>query len=770
MARLLIWLVLFLGCCLLIFTRARVQSDISLFLPAAATPKEELLVNELREGPASRLILLAIEGGDEAKRAESSRRLAETLRTSDFFVRVVNGQESVSPEEQALLFRYRYLIGPEPAANDFQPDTLRQALNERLRDLRSPVSPLHRQLVARDPTGVMLAMVGEAQGQAQPAKRYGVWFNESGRRALLLAETRAGGFALDRQEEAVRTIEAAFAPLAADLGTELTLSGPGVYGVLSRDLIRGESSRLSVTATLLVCLLLLAAYRSLPFVLLGALPVLSAVVAGVAAVTVGYGAIHGITLAFGITLIGVTIDYPLHLFSHLRADEPPPATLARIWPTMFLGALTTCFGFLAMFHTDFSGLAQLAVFAVTGLLAALFTTRWLMPTLVAATGSVDREPARKVRWFGHPPSLSRGSRMAVVGLALLALLSLIFLNRSPWEDDLAALSPVAPELIALDRELRTELGAPEISRMIALRGESAEEVLRACEKLTPALERLRAREALAGYLPPSRFLPSPQAQSARQAALPAQPVLAAALAEALADLPFKPGFFAPFVEEVEQSRTMPLLSLRDLEGTTLGLRLASQLIDTGRGWLAIIPLAGVRDQEAVVRAVAQAGVSGFALNLREEMSRLVSGFRDDALVSLGLGLACIVAALAVGLRSTAGVVRILAPVLLALGVDLALLLWSGQRLSLFHLVSLLLVLGITLDYSLFFNRRGDGPEFRCRTLYAISICALSTLLVFGMLALSKVPVLAAIGRTVAFGVLAGFVMSMVLAKPTEGPA
>jgi predicted exporter len=770
MTRVGLWLLLLLGCCLLILGRGRVQSDISLFLPSAATAKDELLVNELREGPASRLILLAIEGGSEEQRAESSRLLAKALRGSELFVRVVNGEQTVSREEQAILFDYRYLIGPRAEAGGFQVEALHQAFDRRLRDLRSPMSTLHKQLVARDPTGVMLAMAGTLQGQEQPAQRQGVWFSDNGQRALLLAETVAGGFDLDRQEESVREIKAAFAPLAASQGTTLLLSGPGVYGVLSRELIRTESTRLSVAASVLVCLLMLVSYRSLPLLLLGTLPVLAAVVAGVATVTAVYGAIHGITLAFGITLLGVSVDYPLHLFSHLHSGETPAATLARVWPTMLLGALTTCFGFLAMLHTGFSGLAQLALFAIAGLLASVSTTRWVLPPLLALAGRAGSRLDRCGRGR-RLPAPGRITRSVAVAAGILALLSVILLHRSPWEDDLAALSPIAPELINLDRELRADLGAPEISHMVVLKGASAEEVLQACEILSPALERLRERKALAGYLPPTQFLPSRQAQLARQEALPAEEVLQAAVAEAQACLPFKAGFFTHFVEDVARSRTMAPLTLQDLEGTALGLRLATQLVDTGKGFLAIIPLAGVHDQQAVAAAVAgTAGAAGFALNLREETGRLVREFRNGALNGLGLGLLGIVAALAVGLRSLAGVVRILTPVFLALAIDLAGLLWSGERLSLFHLVSLLLVLGIALDYSLFFNRQGDSEEFRRRTLHALVLCALSTLLVFGLLAASHIPVLKAIGKTVAFGVLAGFVLSMVLARPAGSEA
>ena len=81
------------------------------------------------------------------------------------------------------------------------------------------------------------------------------------------------------------------------------------------------------------------------------------------------------------------------------------------------------------------------------------------------------------------------------------------------------------------------------------------------------------------------------------------------------------------------------------------------------------------------------------------------------------------------------------------------LLAVAQPLSMFHLVALLLVVGVGLDYGLFFNRiTGDGSEFE-QTVRALAVCAISTTLVFGLLSLSQTPVLHAIGSTVTVGVV-----------------
>jgi predicted exporter len=94
---------------------------------------------------------------------------------------------------------------------------------------------------------------------------------------------------------------------------------------------------------------------------------------------------------------------------------------------------------------------------------------------------------------------------------------------------------------------------------------------------------------------------------------------------------------------------------------------------------------------------------------------------------------------------------------------------AGVPLSLFHLVALVLAAGLGLDYALFFEHAADDPGEQRRTLHALLVCATSTLLVFALLATSSLPVLRAIGITVAAGVVLNFVLALLLTRPAPSP-
>jgi predicted exporter len=155
--------------------------------------------------------------------------------------------------------------------------------------------------------------------------------------------------------------------------------------------------------------------------------------------------------------------------------------------------------------------------------------------------------------------------------------------------------------------------------------------------------------------------------------------------------------------------------------------------------------------------------------LKEESNRMVSLYRNETLRLLGWGVLSIGLVLLVGLRAPVTVLRVMFPIGSAIVVVAASLHALGEQFSLFHLASFLLVIGLGLDYALFFNRRHGTQAERGRTVYGLVVCSTTTVLVFGVLALSHIPVLRAIGLTTSLGSMACLVFAALLAEPPDTP-
>jgi predicted exporter len=180
---------------------------------------------------------------------------------------------------------------------------------------------------------------------------------------------------------------------------------------------------------------------------------------------------------------------------------------------------------------------------------------------------------------------------------------------------------------------------------------------------------------------------------------------------------------------------------------------------------ALVTLNGVHDVAALRALAASAGAT--FLDLKTASESLVDQERDRILWSLGLAAALLVAVVFVALRSGERVGRVLAPMAVTTLLVVAMLRAAGISLNLFHLISLVLVAGLGLDYALFFEHAADDQAEQRRTLHAVLVCSASTLMVFALLAISGLPVLRAIGLPVSIGVVANFGLALLLTRPAR---
>lgn len=766
-----------LAACALVIARMTVSTDMSAFLPRSPAPGQQILVEQLRSGIVSRLVLVALDGAPTPALTGVSKRLAGALAGAPELELVSNGEAAGLDGDRAYFWRNRYLLSPAVQPGHFDAPALRAALERDLDLLRSSAGALVKRSLPNDPTGEILALLDRLAGGARPAQQDGVWVSRDGSRALLLVQTRAAGFDLDGQQAALARIEAGFAAARdadpAARAARLVVTGPPVFAVRSRQQMQPEISDLSLLASGGVAALLLLAYGTWRILPLAFLPVVSGALAGTAAVALAFGFVHGITLGFGVTLIGEAVDYAIYLTRQTPPGEPTRATLPRLWPTLRLGVLTSVVGFAAMLFSSFTGFAQLGLFTIAGLVVAVAVTRWVLPVLHArglAAGPITRAGDRAAGLIG-----AVGRLRWPLALATLAALIVFATHGGPlWEDDLASLSPVPRADQQLDQALRREIGAPDVRHLVIVAAPDAEAALARSEALGARLAALATPAGgalLAGIETPDQYLPSRATQRARQAAIPETAALQAALETATAGLPFRPDLFRPFVEDLAAARGQPLLDRASLAGTAVGQKLDSLLFARPDGWVALIALRGVADPDALGRVVADWRDPGVTLvDLKRESDQLLLLYRGEAVQLSAFGALAVLLLLALFLRPPARVVRVALPLAGAVVITATIQLVAAGRLSIFTLFGLLLVVAVGSNYALFFAGLRPGDPATGRTVASLVVANLCTVIGFGVLAVSTIPVLHGIGTTVAIGALLSLVLAAAWAPPRGAAA
>ena len=767
---LLVWAALMLAAVAQI-ARTTFTADLSAFLPANPDAQQRVLIEQLQSGLPARTLLLAVEGGDARARAAASQALAQALRASGLFEQVQNGQTEAYAQVGDWLFEHRYHLSPAVNPQRFTAAGLRDGIEDTLALLGTPAGQAIKPLLERDPSGETVRIAEALMPSHAPRSEEGVWVSRQGARALLVTVSKAAGADLDAQAAAIAQVRSGFAALKAE---ELTLkiSGAPLFGVDSRAQIQQEVHVLAIAGTLLMSALLLLAFASLPALGVALLPVVTGVLVGVAAVSLVYGGVHGITLGFGTTLIGEAVDYAIYYLIQARAHGAVH-WLRSGWPTVRLGLLTSICGFAALVFSGFPGLAQLGVFSVAGLVAAATFTRFVMPPLLpqGAHGQGLRRYLGRfaVAVFGWLPRL----RWPLLGLGLAAA-ALLLQRDVLWTAELSSLSPISKEALALDASLRADLSAGDAKTLVVVQGTDLQATLRGAEAAAARLDALVERGVIGGYDSIARWLPSLAVQQQRLASLPGDAELRAALNEATRGGPLPARRLEPFLAEVQQARLRAPVDIQALRAAGLSPLLDALLLQRADGsWSALLPLQPVQDQLdlAAVQQALQGLPQTQVIEIGIELKRLYQRYLGQAQTQALLGALAVVALIALTLRSARRVMAVCQPLALAVLLTMGLLAALDVPLGILHLVGLLLVVAVGSNYALFFDLLRRQGQADPDTLASLLLANLTTVLSFGLIALSGIPALSAVGRVVALGALLALLLSAAFAPtPPRGSA
>lgn len=761
----------------LLIARTPFSADLSAFLPASPNAQQRVLIEQLQSGIAARTLLLGIEGGDAPQRAEASRRLATALRDSGLFELVQNGAGDDWQATGAWLFQHRYALSPAVSDERYTVAGLRDAIGETLSLLGTPAGNALKPTLERDPTGETQRMAEDWIPANAPRSEHGVWVSRQAPRAVLLATTQAAGADLDTQARTLAQVRAAFKPLAAQ-GLRLQASGAPVFSVQSRMRIEHEVQRLTILGTLVIGGLLLLMFGSLRALLVAMLPVVTGVVAGIAAVSAVFGTVHGITLAFGSTLIGEAVDYAIYYLVQAGGTGAAGGGGAggaggrhwrqHNWPTVRLGLLTSVCGFAALLGSGFPGLAQLGLFSIAGLIGAALTTLHLLPALApnGASGQGLRRPLARLAERGI--RLLPRLRGVCWGLGLLSIALLVSSWGQLWRGSLGALSTVSQAEQALDASLRADLGASDARTLVVASGIDVESTLRAAEAISLRLDALVQRGVLTGYDTPTRLLPSLATQAARRNSLPDASVLRERLTEATRDGPLRAARLTPFLADVAAARAAPPIRRASLADSPLGSAVDALMFPRrGGGWSALLPLQPGRDDRIAetVRAALQGlppTMDAQVIDIKHELDALYAHYLHQALVQALLGALAVLLLLAWHLRSARRLWAVCSPLALALLLTLGGLALFGVALGILHLVGLLLVIAVGSNYGLFFDPWRGRTD--ADTLASLLVANLTTVTSFGLIALSDIPALSAVGQVVAPGALLALWLAAVMSS------
>jgi predicted exporter len=261
-------------------------------------------------------------------------------------------------------------------------------------------------------------------------------------------------------------------------------------------------------------------------------------------------------------------------------------------------------------------------------------------------------------------------------------------------------------------------------------------------------------------------LPSVATQAARLASLPDADTLRTRLAEAAAGLPLPASRLGPFIADVEKARQQAPVRRTDLDDGPLGAIVNTLMYQRpGGGWSTLIALHPSPRFDAARLQAAVAGLPEVqVVDVGRELTGLYDRYLHEAFVQVLIGALAVVLLLAIYLRSARRLLAVCQPLVFAVVLTLGGMALLRVPLGILHLVGLLLIVAVGSNYALFFDQLRESGNADEDTLASLMLANLTTVLSFGLIALSDIPALSAIGRVVAPGALLALLLSAAFAR------
>lgn len=489
-------------------------------------------------------------------------------------------------------------------------------------------------------------------------------------------------------------------------------------------------------------LLIWLVFRSLRPLALCALSVAIGAMAGTVVTLLCFGELHLTTLVMSLSIVGISADYTLYYLTErmVHGDQATPwQSLAKVRATLLLALATTAIAWLLMLMAPFPGLRQLAVFAASGLSASCLTVICFYPWLVRG---LPVRPVPGMVWLARWLAAWRRNRALMWGLpALVAMYALTGMLQLRVDDNIAHLQSAPAQLLAQDRQLAQLTGQQADQTWFVVWGDNAQQTLQRLSALAPALQQAQQRGDMSGY----RLLPlNSLAQQQQDVALlhQAAPAIAARLHQ------------AGVTPAQADLRAMPVTPENWLASPlSEGWRLLWLSLPDGRSSV-LVPVSGVRNSGALQQlAMQQEGVSW--VDRKASYDQLFAFWRTLLSGLLALALLLITLSYLIRLGLKAGL-RSALPSWLSLAAALATLGWIGATLNLFALLALILVLGIGINYTLFFSNPRGTP---LTSMLAVTLAMMTTLLTLGMLVFSSTAAISSFGTVLCSGIFCAFLLA-----------
>lgn len=530
---LLSWLVFHIGVIVLLVIsyiyengKFALDSDLLNMMPKPFEEESLKKANETLMQRLSKVAIVLTADKDFEKAKAGAGKIYEKLSKSEYFVSVLFNTDAVDIREIAGFFhKYRFDMLDDETVKAIENGGAEDFAQEAISRIYSPFTMLPLDNIESDP--FMLAEhnlqkyleVLENSGTAMrphdgvlAAEKNGLWY------VMIKTELSPKGAALASKDNGISEIYDICGEIKAETGTRCVVSGGTFHSHKSSNSASEEIKIISIISMIIVVLMLFAVFRSALPIMLSVLSIFFSLFSAAALTFAVFGKVHLVTLVFGTSLIGSSIDYSLHYFVHASGNtnlKSGGEIRTKLLPGLTMAIISSSVCFLAMIFAPFNLLKQMSLFSVTGLVSSFLTTTAVFPYIPLPKKRV----VRGVALFEHAFRLAKkvnGTAAICVMVAVSLILLSAFRENFGIENDIKKLYKEEGELLENEKEAYSVISYAPVNWFI-VSGSDENDVLKKEEALREKIGTIDKENK--GVMSASVFIPSVEKQMRSRAAV-----------------------------------------------------------------------------------------------------------------------------------------------------------------------------------------------------------------------------------------------------------
>lgn len=740
------------------------DADLFSLLPRAEQDPVVQAAQQAAESTLSRTTLLWVGPAESEQLSDTVTRIQTALTQTQLFAHIHSGTGSIDERALHALLPWRFaLLAPSQSTLLSETTGTERFLDLFYSRLMNPVSLSGPVSLQEDLFGLLNQWLSGLPLQTPAADPVtGLWTARINGRtgAFLVLTNQADTFALNAPERIADAI-ASIRQQEASRDTRMLASGAALFAASAATQAKAEISTVGLGSAVAALAMILLVFRSLRG-WLALLPILYGNWLAMLACSLVFGKIHLMTLVFGASLTGVSIDYALHVMTDaFQSQGRWSASLAvrRLLPGLTLGMVTSVLAYACLALAPFPGLQQVALFSGVSLLSAFLMVVMTFPLLLQG---FQRKHTpwllRAIYALLHYRNALLPKRTFLFGVTVL--ITVAGFTQVVAQDSIKMLYSVSPALQQDDEAIRNAFGIRYNSQFFLIEAKDQNRLLEKEIQLTQRLDALISDGKLQAYSALSQWIPTPAVQQQNLARLEDKvfnPTLS--VRTTLTALGINDTVIQQQWQDFSAQRHR-WLSIDEAMQLPIALPWKSLWLgQTKTGVASRISLQGATDLTALQQATAD--LKGIRyIDRIDDISHLLGRYRAYTALLIGLALVAVFALLAprYGAR---GALQVVSAPALAILVTVGLHGWFDLNFNLFSLFGFLIVLGMGVDYAIYFR---ESSQHLPTTALGITLDALTTLFSFGLLAVSSTPAVSAFG----ISVLSGIFFSWLFAHLVDG--